>query len=524
MRYLIVLVALFGAASVRAQCLVQEISTSPDTFTNQFALGGDSFFIGCSTAGFCLYERSAGVWSEVPLAQPPSGPLTSKGAVAVDGNRAVITQRFEQGVSTDEAFVYERVGGVWTWVATIPGPGANSTNFWGLTVALSGDTIAVGAPMSCVFPADDPGLTYVYERSGTSWQQTAIVMPSDGVWCNFGIEIELDDDTLLVSRAPSGPSPTGEAYVFERTGTNWTETAILKPADLDISDQFGVAMAIDQGRIAIGSPQNNAQGNNSGAVYVFEKLAGVWTQTAKLLHSGPGIENGDCLGADVSLDGDTIVAGAPRDNFVSTQDGTIYVFEEAGGVWTQTARLGDPTPRPGGCCGYQVGQRLTHEGDTIISRPAVASWWLAFGLGQPTTYCTAKLNSLGCLPTMTSSGTPSTTDPTPFYVGATNVLSKKSGILFYGVSGRIAVPLLGGTLCVAPPFRRVAILQSGGNPPPTDCSGVYSFDFSTTLQAGLDPFLVPGRIVNAQYWTRDPAHPDGTGAGLTDGLELQVCL
>lgn len=134
-------------------------------------------------------------------------------------------------------------------------------------------------------------------------------------------------------------------------------------------------------------------------------------------------------------------------------------------------------------------------------------------------YCTAKVNSQGCTPTIQSSGAPSASDPTPFNVGASNVLNNKAGILFYGFSAA-AVPFQGGLLCVQPPTRRTPVQNSNGNPPPNDCSGVYGIEFNGVIQGGGDPNLVSGAQVFGQYWTRDPGSPSTTG--LTDAISFTI--
>jgi len=140
--------------------------------------------------------------------------------------------------------------------------------------------------------------------------------------------------------------------------------------------------------------------------------------------------------------------------------------------------------------------------------------------GFPEPYCTAKVNSQGCLPAIWFSGIPSATDPSPFDVGCDWVVSNQFGILFYGFSPH-NLPFQGGTLCVHPPITRTPVQNSGGNPPPTDCSGVFSYDFNARIQSGVDPSLVAGQVVYGQYWYRDPqSSPFGTG--LSDALQFDI--
>jgi len=143
--------------------------------------------------------------------------------------------------------------------------------------------------------------------------------------------------------------------------------------------------------------------------------------------------------------------------------------------------------------------------------------------GLASLYCTAKVNSQGCTPQIGMSGTPSLSDPNPFVLDAQMVLNQQTGLLFFGVNGRDSTPFLGGLLCVAPRIRRTAQMPTGGNVGPDDCSGALAFDLNAYLQSGQAPFIGVGTQVNAQFWYRDPAQPDGTGSGLTDAAEFVVC-
>lgn len=137
-------------------------------------------------------------------------------------------------------------------------------------------------------------------------------------------------------------------------------------------------------------------------------------------------------------------------------------------------------------------------------------------------YCTAKVNSLGCTPAITTSGSTSPNSPAPFVVSANSVISFRFGLFFYGLSGRESAPFKGGHLCVKLPLRRTPVQSSNGNAT-GDCSGVYTFDFSAWRASGADSGLTTGATVNGQFWSRDPGHVDGTGTGLTGGIEFELC-
>jgi hypothetical protein len=138
----------------------------------------------------------------------------------------------------------------------------------------------------------------------------------------------------------------------------------------------------------------------------------------------------------------------------------------------------------------------------------------------PTIFCTAKVNSKGCTPQIATSGTPSLTSGPPLVISVTQVLNNKNGILFYGLGGPAAIPFQGGFLCSAPPRHRTPQQQSGGNPPPNDCSGQFAFDFRSWALSGKDPALSAGVQVVGQFWYRDAGAPFSTG--LSDAVDFFV--
>lgn len=144
------------------------------------------------------------------------------------------------------------------------------------------------------------------------------------------------------------------------------------------------------------------------------------------------------------------------------------------------------------------------------------------------TYCTAKVNSFGCLPAMQWVGNPSATATSGFVVKGANVRNQKTGLLLYTNTGPASVPFQGGTLCINGPLKRTIGFSSGGNPPPfQDCSGVYQIDFNSFARGLLGgnplPALnVPGTQIHAQYWGRDPGFPAPDNSTLTEGLQFDI--
>jgi hypothetical protein len=147
----------------------------------------------------------------------------------------------------------------------------------------------------------------------------------------------------------------------------------------------------------------------------------------------------------------------------------------------------------------------------------------AEGTGNaPTVYCTPKTNSVGCQPSISWLGTPSTSAGSGFFLQATSEINRVSGMLLYTTAGRASTPFGGGTLCLAQPLRRTPLLNSGGSLQGLNCSGVYSMDFAAWIASGADPALVAGTTVQAQFYSRDPGFAAPNNIGLTAGLEFTL--
>lgn len=140
-------------------------------------------------------------------------------------------------------------------------------------------------------------------------------------------------------------------------------------------------------------------------------------------------------------------------------------------------------------------------------------------------YCTAGLSSNLCLPTMTSSGTPSASASSGFTLSCLNLEGNKNALLFHGVSGRAALPWgTGGSsyLCVQPPTQRTLSANTGGSS--GGCGGSYALDWLAWMVANPGALGTPlqvGATFDAQVWYRDP--PAVKTTNLSNAIEFSVC-
>ncbi len=258
---------------------------------------------------------------------------------------------------------------------------------FGFSVAISGDTVVVGAPEEDSTAtgvngdqldnsSSRVGAAYVFIRTGGSWSQQAYLKASNPEFFDrFGYSVAISGDTLVVGAPFENSSATGvngdqsdnsaansgAAYVFVRTGGTWSQRAYLKASNTDALDRFGFSVGVSGDTVVVGSPRedsaataiNGNQSNNSamdfGAAYVFLRSGGSWSQQAYLKASNSNA--GDEFGSSVALSGDTVVVGAYKEDSSARgvnsdqsdnsaiASGAAYVFARIGGTWTNQAYL-----------------------------------------------------------------------------------------------------------------------------------------------------------------------------------------
>ncbi|CAN0529104.1 unnamed protein product, partial [Laminaria digitata] len=176
--------------------------------------------------------------------------------------------------------------------------------------------------------------------TGETWTQQTELSASDGApGDGFGNSVDISGNYIVVGASGDDNERgdgTGTAYVFLKGSETWSEQARLVPDDGQNADAFGAAVSIDGDYIAVGAPNDdNAGGDNAGGVYVFQRNGPGWTQLAKVLASD-GV-TGDLFGTSLSLQFNTLVAGAPKEGLL--QSGALYVYGRNGSLWSQEAKL-----------------------------------------------------------------------------------------------------------------------------------------------------------------------------------------
>jgi uncharacterized membrane protein len=442
-----------GATWTQQAYLKASNTGTGDNFGRSVAIAGDTVVIGAtgessSAAGVngnqsdnglpnsgaaYVFVRTGTNWSQQAYlkASNPGGGDRFGWSVAVAGDTVVVGAFRESsgatginGDQTDDsangagaAYVFVRAGTNWSQQAYLKASNTDAADQFGNSVAISGETILVGANGESSSStgvngnqndnsAGVAGAAYVFVREGTNWSQQAYLKASNaGPGDFFGYSLALDGDTAVVGawreessatgvngdQSDNNSPQSGAAYIFVRSGTNWVQQAYLKASNTEASDNFGWAVAVSGNTVVVGAPfedssatgvngaSNEMPADDSGAGYVFVRNGTNWSPQAYLKASNT--ETADNFGSSVAVAGDTVFVGSPRedshaigvngdesDNSV-VNSGAAYVFVSQ-----------EPGPRlallPDGTSGYFVRVRgLSGETHRLQRAPDVTGPW-----------------------------------------------------------------------------------------------------------------------------------------------------
>ena len=357
-----------GRSSIAQQGFLKSHRTDrDDRFGNSVAVSGDTVVVGAPWEA----SSTAGINSSPDRAAPTAGA----------------------------AYGFVRSGTNWVQQAYLKASAVNADDEFGFAVAVSGDTVVVGShkedsstPGVNSTPdhaASHSGAAYVFVRRGTNWSQQAYLKASQvTAGADFGAAVAIADDTVVIGAPNIEAWSAGAAYLFVRSGTNWTQQAYLKASQasqvsqVSRSDRFGVSVAVDRDSVVVGAYEDDSStsgvnstpdhaAKDSGAAYVFVRRGTEWIRQAYLKASH--VTEGDCFGASVAVSGDTVVVGAFWEDSNSTgvnsipdtkaaDSGAAYVFVRGGTNWTQQAYLKAHQVNAGDAFGHSVGV----SGDTVV--------------------------------------------------------------------------------------------------------------------------------------------------------------
>lgn len=262
-------------------------------------------------------------------------------AVAIDGDRAVVGAFGNDiaGYNSGSAYVFERIDEQWQQRARLTPFDGAELDVFGHAVAISGDTVMIGAHQDDDFGARS-GSVYVYRRVNTAWQYQMKLNASDANAVDeFGREVSLDGDYAVIGAElnDDGAGNAGSAYIFRRVGNNWQQSAKLLPSDPSQSGYFGECVDIRGNTAIVGAYRNNNAGVMTGVAYIYRNNTGAWQQEARLTASDGLAE--DAFGLSVAIDGDSAVVGASGRDDEGDHSGAAYVFRRINNQWVETRKL-----------------------------------------------------------------------------------------------------------------------------------------------------------------------------------------
>ena len=549
----VVLVTLATLANAQQEIATLRGASAGDEFGDAIAFVGDvdgdgqaDFAIGApganaETGSVTVYSGATtavlSTWNGVATGDRFGAAIAGAGDLDLDGFDDVVVGA-PRGLAwfTLQAGGYVQVRSGHTGAVLFNIVGPLQPRVFGAAVAGGHDLDGDGIPDFIVGAPGGPGAkgaAYVYSGSTGALLRTHIPPPvgnpNDGD-VTLGYSIAFVDDLDGDGReeyALGAPGVMSIENSYVQLFDGATGAGLWRTTTGGEDEEFGFSMAVlgdvtgdGIGDLVVGAREAAAFGLAFGRVRVLDGATG---DIIASYGQGLGAAQNSGLGFSVTavgdLDGDgrsEFAAGVPGDQPLPTFPAAAHATR----VWSlnqASVLIALPVPgSPSNGFGLALASGDTNgDGlrDLLVAEPfddvngansgAVHVYTL---VRAPAVYCESQINSLGCTPSISSSGIASASGAQSFDIRATNVINNVSGLLYYSFEPQ-STPYYGGTLCVRQPLHRTHAQNSGGNPGASDCSGTLSFDFNAFLQSGADPALVAGKLVFAQYWSRDAQAP-----------------
>ena len=335
-----------GANWSLEQCVTDtdNVPDSDDGYGFSIALSGNTLVVGAmadNTNGLIagaayVYVRDGHTWTLQQKLYPTDPADLAQFGVAVDivGDTIVAGAHGDDdsGYQTGAAYVFRRNGTVWTQQQKLKAADEEAGSAFGLSVSLSGQTIAVGAPTESSPEALFSGAVYVFVNNGTAWQQQAKIKANNTMENQqLGFTVSVSGNTIVAAApgeiigAPSVEAQNvrskGAVYIFDRSGTSWDHQKRLSDRDTNRTGGFGTRAAIDGDTIIVGDQTYDAGARFTGAVYVYERNGGGWSLKHTLTANDAQFLQ--VMGNAIAISGDTVIAGTST-QFTAP---AVYIFQ-----------------------------------------------------------------------------------------------------------------------------------------------------------------------------------------------------
>ena len=340
----------------QSQKLTASDGAAEDLLGESVAVSGDTAIIGASGFGattakpgaaYVFFRTNATGWTLQQKLTPSDGAADNAfgHSVSIDGDTAVVgafgaavAGKPQQGA----AYIFVRSGTTWTQQQKLTAVDGAASDLFGWSVAISVDTVAIGANSDDIGNNVNQGSVYVFLRNGVTWPLQQKLMAADGSAGDFfGDSVAAAGNTLVVGATEhrvGTNNQQGSAYVFVTDGTTWTQQQMLTASDGAQTDNFGFSVALSGNTAIVGTLQNVGANVQQGSAYIFVRTGTTWTQQQKLTANDGAA--GDSFGGSVAIAGDRVFIGAFGDTFGANQrQGSAYTFTRTGTLWTQVQKF-----------------------------------------------------------------------------------------------------------------------------------------------------------------------------------------
>lgn len=298
-------------------------------------------------------------------------------AVAISGDAIVVGAPYQAA-----AYVFRWTGTAWTEEATLTAPAVGRTLFGG-AVAIDGDLVAVGDYLSGP-SGTNPGAVHVFRHGAGGWTHEAR-LEGDAGSGGLGWSVAVDAGRVLAGApwADGAMTGTGAASLFAQVAGNWTRTARLTASDGVRNDQYGRSVGLDGPLAAVGSYWDRTTADMAGSAYVYALAGGVWAEASHLVPPDPAYMQG--FGWSLAFQGGRLAVGAMHDGTLAANSGAVYLYPLAAvglpaGLPVPAVKLKAPDAE----AGAQYGVAVALDGDTLLVGAPTDDWRV--GPGSTYTY------------------------------------------------------------------------------------------------------------------------------------------
>lgn len=267
-------------------------------------------------------------------------------SVSISGDYA-IAGASEDDIGSNEgqgsAYMYHFNGGQWSQTQKLVASDGGSSDYFGYSVAISGNYAIVGAFDDKIGANEGQGSAYIFFYNGTQWiEQQKLTASDGGPYDAFGISVSIDGEYAAIGAIRHDVGTNGDqgcVYVFKYNGSAWLQQQKLLASDPAANQKLGVSVSINSNRIISGTDGATVGGNAyQGSAYVYSYNGSVWSQQQKLTAADGGPE--DWFGYSVSIQGDDVIVGAFGDDIGSnTNQGSAYIFHFESNTWVQKQKV-----------------------------------------------------------------------------------------------------------------------------------------------------------------------------------------